>query len=87
MSSAYFSIFDIDEGLNDAGEIRCPLLLGQAVVFHYQLIHKSGAKRSNATRLALQSRWYDALSLDAVKGKFRGGLDEGTHPSEYLDCF
>lgn len=86
MSSAYFSIENIEEALNEAGEIRCPLLLGEAVVFHSRLIHKSGANRSNATRFALQSRWFDALSLDAVQGKFRGGLDEGVHPSEYLEC-
>ncbi len=84
MSSAYFSVVNIDEALDDAVEIRCPVLLGQAVVFHSRLIHKSGANRSNATRFALQSRWFDALSCDAVKGKFRGGLDEGIHPSEYL---
>ncbi len=83
-SSAYFSIDNIDEALRWASVVRCPLALGQAVVFHSKLIHKSGANRSTTTRFALQSRWFDGLSTDAVKRKYRGGLDEGIHPSQYL---
>ncbi len=86
MSSAYFSIENIDEALKEAGEIRCPLPLGKGVVFSSRLIHKSGVNQSNATRFALQSRWFDGLSEDAVQRKFRGGFDEGVHPRDYLEC-
>ncbi len=83
-SSNYFSIENIDEMLQNLGEIRCPVKLGQGMVFHSKLVHKSGLNQSSQTRFALQSRWFDGLSFDAVKGKFRGGVDEGVHPEEYL---
>ena len=83
-SSTYFSIENIDEALQKNGEIRCPLRLGQGLVFHSKLIHKSGKNQSDKTRFALQSRWFDGLSSDSVRGRFRGGLDEGVHPKEYL---
>ena len=87
MSSTYFSIANIDEALKDAGEIRCPILLGEGVVFSSRLIHKSGMNLSNATRFALQSRWFDGLSEDAVDRKYRGGVDEGVNPRDYWECF
>jgi ectoine hydroxylase-related dioxygenase (phytanoyl-CoA dioxygenase family) len=84
ISSGYFSIENIDEALKNFGEKRCLLRLGQAVVFHSKLLHKSGVNLSKDTRFALQSRWFDGLYPDAVRWKFRGGLDEGVHPSNYL---
>jgi ectoine hydroxylase-related dioxygenase (phytanoyl-CoA dioxygenase family) len=83
-SSTYFSIDNIDEALQKNGEIRCPMKLALGLVFHSKLIHKSGVNQSTKTRFALQSRWFNGLSSDSVRGKFRGGLDEGVHPKEYL---
>ncbi len=84
MSSAYFEIENIDELLRQGQDLRCPLRLGQAVVFHAHLVHKSGVNASGRTRFALQSRWFDALAPDAAQARFVGGLDEGVHPRSYL---
>ncbi len=83
-SANYFSIENIGEVIGKLGELRCPLKLGQAVVFHSSLLHKSGMNQSCSTRYAIQSRWFDALALDSVVMKFRCGIDEGLHPRDYL---
>jgi phytanoyl-CoA hydroxylase len=83
-SAEYFHIRNMEDILSEMAEIRCPLKLGQAVVFHSKLIHKSGENFSSATRFALQSRWFDAMSTDAIENRFVGGIDEGRNPKLYL---
>lgn len=83
-SADYFFIENINDALARYGELRCCLKLGQAVVFHSKLVHKSGANQSGSTRYALQSRWFDGASNEAINLKYVGGLDEGVHPSYYL---
>ncbi len=83
-SANYFSIKNIDEVIGKLGELRCPLKLGQAIVFHSNLLHKSGMNQSCGTRYAIQSRWFDALAADSISRKFRCGIDEGLHPRDYL---
>lgn len=83
-SAGYFHISNIQEILGAHSEIRAPLNVGSAVAFSSLLIHKSGVNSSAATRFSLQSRWFDGLSQDAVLGRWRGGVDEGRDPAEYL---
>jgi phytanoyl-CoA hydroxylase len=84
-SGNYFKITNIKDLIQINGEVRCPLKLGQAIVFHSKLIHKSGINLSTKTRYAIQSRWFDATSKDAILNRFTGGIDEGKDPNEYLN--
>ena len=83
-SANYFEILDVDSLVRQKGEIRCPLRLGECLVFHSKLIHKSGINMSNDIRYAVQSRWFDANAEDAISHHFLGGIDEGIDPASYL---
>jgi ectoine hydroxylase-related dioxygenase (phytanoyl-CoA dioxygenase family) len=83
-SASYFEIFEINQILESLAEVRCPLRLGQGVVFHSKLIHKSGVNLSEDTRFAVQSRWFDARAADAIKNAYIGGIDEARDPRIYL---
>jgi ectoine hydroxylase-related dioxygenase (phytanoyl-CoA dioxygenase family) len=60
--------------------------LGQGIVFHSNLIHKSGANYSEFSRFAIQSRWFDAKAADAIENLYSGGVDEGKNPNIYLSA-
>ncbi|QWE10876.1 phytanoyl-CoA dioxygenase family protein [Polynucleobacter sp. es-EL-1] len=70
-SADYFKIKDIEEIIRILPEIRVPLKLRQGVVFHSKLLHKSGVNSSKATRLAIQSRWYDGNFFDAIADAYQ----------------
>jgi len=78
---------NIKEIIDVLGEKRVNLRRGQGVIFHSKLLHKSGENNTEATRLALQIRCFDAKSKDAVNNHWKGGIDEGIHPMEYLNKF
>jgi len=86
-SAGYFNVENIEQIIEDLGEKRVNLRRGQGVIFHSKLLHRSGENNSEATRLALQIRCFDAKSTDAVINDWKGGIDEGIHPMEYLDKF
>ena len=81
--------FEIDNFYNTYGESlsekRLNLSFGQGVVFHSNLLHKSGENLSNSTRFAAQSRWFDTTANDAIKLECKGGVDEGVDPSVYIN--
>jgi ectoine hydroxylase-related dioxygenase (phytanoyl-CoA dioxygenase family) len=86
-SAGYFVVENIKEIIDVLGEKRVNLRRGQGVIFHSKLLHKSGENNTEATRLALQIRCFDAKSKDAVNNHWKGGIDEGIHPMEYLNKF
>ncbi len=83
-SSSYFEIDQVQELINKLGELRCHLSFGQGLVFHSNLIHKSGMNCSDQIRYSVQSRWFDANSTDAVENFYVGGIDQGNDPQSYL---
>lgn len=83
-SSQYFTIDRSALSRISTPRQRCNIKLGQCMVFHSKLIHKSGSNNSTHIRYALQSRWFDATATDAILNKYRGGVDEGNDPRSYL---
>lgn len=83
-SSSYFEVEGVCDLLCKMGEIRCNLSLGQGLVFHSNLLHKSGFNYSDQVRYSIQSRWFDANSDDALANFYIGGIDENNDPSKYL---
>lgn len=86
-SASYFEVQGVNDLLCREGEIRCNLSLGQGLVFHSNLLHKSGINNSNQVRYSIQSRWFDANSDDALANSYIGGIDENNDPSKYLHEF
>lgn len=83
-SADFFSVGNIENILKEHPEMRVPMKAGSALAFSGLLLHKSGVNRSDHTRYAFQSRWFDGLAEDAVSNKWRGGIDEGRPPADYL---
>ena len=86
-SAGYFIVENIKHILEVLGEKRVDLRRGQGVIFHSKLLHKSGENNTETTRLALQIRCFDAKSEDAVNSEWKGGIDEGIHPTKYLNHY
>lgn len=84
-SALYFEIENMESSLDIFTEERLNLSFGQGVVFHSNLLHKSGQNLSTKTRFAAQSRWFDATSQDSARNHFRGGIDEGVDPNLYIN--
>ena len=83
-SSKYFEITNIEKIKSTCKETRVNLQLGQGVVFNSNLVHKSGKNTSKSTRFAMQLRWMDASSPDAIERHYRGGIDGGINPLTYI---
>jgi ectoine hydroxylase-related dioxygenase (phytanoyl-CoA dioxygenase family) len=83
-SSEYFELDGIQELIHELGETRCHLSFGQGLVFHSNLIHKSGINYSDQIRYTIQSRWFDASSNDAMENLYVGGIDQNNDPKIYL---
>ena len=83
-SSNYFHINNLDTLQKKFDELRCNVLYGDCIVFDSKLVHKSGVNNSSSIRYAIQSRWFDSSSKDSIENFYRGGIDEGINPKEYL---
>ena len=66
-------------------EKRLNLSFVQGVIFHSNLLHKSGEYLSNSTRFVTLSQWFCATANDAFKVECQGGVDEGLDPSVYIN--
>lgn len=86
-SANYFKVENIDNLINNCEEVRCNLKVGDGIVFDSKLIHKSGVNNSSSIRYAIQSRWFDPTSFDSIEKIYRGGIDEGINPKEYMPYF
>jgi ectoine hydroxylase-related dioxygenase (phytanoyl-CoA dioxygenase family) len=83
-SAELFSVSNIGHILKHNPDVRVPMKAGSALALSGLLLHKSGANRSDHTRFAFQSRWFDGLAEEAVSNRWRGGIDEGRAPADYL---
>lgn len=83
-SAKYFQITNIEQIKSTCKETRVNLKQGQGVVFDSKLVHKSGKNTSKSTRFAMQLRWMDASSPDAIERHYRGGIDAGLNPLTYM---
>ena len=67
-------------------EKRLNLSFVQGVVFHSNLLHKSGDLYiSNSTRFVAPSQWFGTTVYDAIKLECQGGVDEELDPSVYIN--